>query len=214
MDTLSKEQRSALMKRVRRSDTAPELKLRKALHGQGLRYVVEDKRLPGSPDIVFPKHRTVVFVNGCFWHGHDCRQGRTPSTKQEFWIPKIEANKHRDDRKRAELEGLGWRVFTVWECQIKRLDGKPLADFAEALKDLITRGAVSSFSVLRRHPESVPQSGVLILCDTVPTRLPAVTRWETCIAACPGCGLTRRLAWEVRARSGSPRTPPSAPQPR
>ena len=127
------------MKRVRRSDTAPELKLRKALHRQGLRYVIGDKRLPGSPDIVLPKHRAVVFVHGCFWHGHDCRQGRAPSTKQEFWGPKIEGNRRRDESKRAQLEELGWRVFTVWECEFKRLDALAIAGFASALKEQITR---------------------------------------------------------------------------
>lgn len=137
MDRLTKDERSALMKRVRRSGTAPELKLRKALHRQGLRYLIGDKRLPGSPDLVFPKHRAVVFVHGCFWHGHECRQGRAPSTKQEFWIPKIEDNKRRDERKQAQLHALGWRVFTVWECQIKPLNGAPLAAFAFELSAAI-----------------------------------------------------------------------------
>jgi DNA mismatch endonuclease (patch repair protein) len=133
-DTLSKEQRSALMKRVRRSDTAPELKLRKALHREGLRYVIGNKRLPGSPDLVFPKHRTVVFVHGCFWHGHECRQGRAPTTRQDFWVPKIEGNQRRDARKQAELEELGWRVITIWECELKRLDKEQLQSFAASLK--------------------------------------------------------------------------------
>lgn len=137
MDRLTKYERSALMKRVRRSGTVPELKLRKALHRQGLRYLICDKRLPGSPDLVFPKHRAVVFVHGCFWHGHECRQGRAPSTKQEFWIPKIKDNKRRDERKQAQLQALGWRVFTVWECQIKPLDGAQLAAFAFELSAAI-----------------------------------------------------------------------------
>lgn len=138
MDRLTQEERSALMKRVKRSDTAPELKLRKALHREGLRYVIGDKRLPGSPDLSFPKHRAVVFVHGCFWHGHDCRQGRAPSTKQEFWIPKIEGNRRRDERKRAQLEALGWQVITVWECEFKRLSGEDLRLFAADLRGLIT----------------------------------------------------------------------------
>lgn len=133
MDTLSKEQRSALMKRVRRSDTAPELKLRRALHRQGLRYLIEDKRLPGSPDLVFPKYRVAIFVHGCFWHGHECRQGRAPSTRREFWVPKLEGNKRRDSRKRAQLEDLGWRVLTIWECEIKALDATSLSAFASDL---------------------------------------------------------------------------------
>lgn len=139
MDRLSQEERSALMKRVRRSNTAPELKLRKALHRQGLRYVVGDKRLPGSPDLVFPKHRVAIFVHGCFWHGHHCRHGRVPTTRQEFWMLKIEGNRARDDRKRVQLEALGWRVLTVWECQIKTLDPQKLVLFSAELKGRITQ---------------------------------------------------------------------------
>lgn len=108
MDRLSKEERSALMKKVRCSDTAPDLKLRKALHRAGLRYVIGDKRLPGTPDLVFPRHHAALFIHGCFWHGHDCRQGRVPSTNQGFWIPKIKGNKRRDERKQAQLQEVGW----------------------------------------------------------------------------------------------------------
>ena len=153
MDRLKQEERSALMKRVRRSDTAPELKIRKALHRQGLRYVIGDKRLPGSPDLVFPRHRSVVFVHGCFWHGHECRQGRAPSTKQEFWIPKIEGNKHRDERKRVLLEALGWRVLTVWECEFKKLGDESLAIFASELKACITADGPGNVGCcrFRRH---------------------------------------------------------------
>ena len=125
------------MKKVRRSDTEPEIKLRRALHRQGLRYVIGDKRLPGTPDLVFPKHRTVVFMHGCFWHGHDCRQGKTPSTNQEFWLPKIAANKERDARKRCALIKIGWRVITVWGCEFSKLEGESLASFAAALKNRI-----------------------------------------------------------------------------
>ena len=119
MDSLLPERRSALMKRVRRSDTAPELTLRRALHRLGLRYVIGDKRLPGTPDLVFPKYKTVVFVHGCFWHGHACRQGRPPKTNAGFWSPKIDANRERDARKERALRELGWRVITVWECELK-----------------------------------------------------------------------------------------------
>lgn len=138
MDRLSKEARSALMKRVQRSDTAPELKLRMALHRQGLRYVIGDTRLPGSPDIVFPRHRVALFVHGCFWHGHDCRQGRAPGSNQSFWLPKLEANKRRDASKHHQLEELGWRVITVWECELKHLQDAALEGFALALKARIS----------------------------------------------------------------------------
>ncbi len=107
------------MKRVRRADTKPEVTLRKALHRLGFRYVIGDKRLPGTPDLVFPKHRAAVFVHGCFWHGHECRQGRVPSSNVDYWAPKIVANRARDARKEQALRDLGWRVFTVWECELK-----------------------------------------------------------------------------------------------
>ena len=119
MDTLTPERRSALMKRVKRSDTKPELTLRKALHKVGFRYLIGDKRLPGTPDLAFPKHKAAVFVHGCFWHGHDCRQGRAPSSNVGYWVPKIEANRARDARKVQAVRILGWRVFTVWECELK-----------------------------------------------------------------------------------------------
>ena len=117
MDTLSPERRSALMKRVKRADTKAEITLRKELHRQGLRYVIGDQRLPGTPDLVFPKYKAVVFVHGCFWHGHDCRQGRAPTSNAGYWAPKLAANRERDARKEQALRNLGWRVFTVWGCE-------------------------------------------------------------------------------------------------
>lgn len=118
MDTLSPELRSALMKRVRRADTKPEMTLRKELHRLGLRYVIGDRRLPGTPDLVFPKYKAVVFVHGCFWHGHACRRGRAPSSNTAYWEPKLRANRQRDSRKERALDDLGWRVFTIWECEL------------------------------------------------------------------------------------------------
>ncbi|WP_343665452.1 very short patch repair endonuclease [Paraburkholderia tropica] len=124
VDTLTKEARSALMSRVRQKDTSPEVRLRKRLHAEGLRYVLHPPSLPGRPDLVFPKHRIVVFVHGCFWHGHTCRAGRVASSNHSYWSAKIAANQARDHRKAAELLALGWRVATVWECETKgaRLD--------------------------------------------------------------------------------------------
>lgn len=119
MDTISPQRRSALMKRVRRSDTKPEVTLRKALHRLGFRYVIGDKRLPGTPDLVFPKYKSAVFVHGCFWHGHECRQGRSPSSNTQYWGEKIPANQARDARKTRALRDLCWRVFTVWECELR-----------------------------------------------------------------------------------------------
>lgn len=117
-DTLSKERRSALMKRVKQKNTAPELIVRKALHKRGLRYKIADRKLPGRPDLSFPRHRAAVFVHGCFWHGHDCRAGRLPTTNTNYWVPKIEGNRQRDLRKEEGLRELGWRVFTLWQCKL------------------------------------------------------------------------------------------------
>lgn len=119
MDALSHERRSALMRRVKRADTKPEVTLRKELHHRGLRYVIGDRRLPGTPDLVFPRYKAIVFVHGCFWHGHTCRQGRLPSSNVEYWELKIAGNRLRDARKERALEDLGWRVFVVWECQLR-----------------------------------------------------------------------------------------------
>ena len=118
-DTLSKEQRSALMKRVKQKHTAPELTVRKALHKRGLRYNIGDRKLPGRPDLSFPRYGAVVFVHGCFWHGHDCRLGRRPSSNTDYWLPKIEANQRRDATKEGALRERSWRVFTLWQCQIE-----------------------------------------------------------------------------------------------
>ncbi|MDG9924479.1 MULTISPECIES: DNA mismatch endonuclease Vsr [unclassified Pseudomonas] len=114
--------RGDLMRAVRRADTKPELRVRRVLHALGLRFRLHRKSLPGSPDVVLPKHRTVIFVHGCFWHRHPgCRYASTPKTRQEFWLPKFEANIQRDARKEAQLRELGWRVLVVWECETRRL---------------------------------------------------------------------------------------------
>ncbi len=107
------------MARERQQDTAPELAVRRALHAHGLRFALHARDLPGRPDIVLPKRSSVVFVNGCFWHGHDCPHGRAaPKFNVGFWAEKIATNRERDRRQRAELRAAGWHVETVWECQI------------------------------------------------------------------------------------------------
>ncbi|CAM5794998.1 very short patch repair endonuclease [Rhizobacter fulvus] len=121
-DTLDRKARSELMSRVRQKHTEPEMAVRRSLHAEGLRYVLHPADLPGKPDLLFPKYGAAVFVHGCFWHGHDCRAGRTPSTNSAFWQLKIDRNRERDARKTGELEARGWRVFTVWECETKRCD--------------------------------------------------------------------------------------------
>lgn len=119
MDIISPERRSALMSRIRGRDTGIEVTVRKGLHRLGFRYRLGGAGLPGRPDIVLPKYRAVVFVHGCFWHGHDCPLYRLPKTRTDFWRAKVEANSERDERKAADLREAGWRVETVWECQIR-----------------------------------------------------------------------------------------------
>lgn len=108
-----------MMAGIRGKNTKPEMLIRRGLHRLGLRFLVHDKRLPGKPDMVFPKWQAAIFVNGCFWHGHDCRLFKLPSTRTEFWRDKICANKERDRMVIKRLEDTGWRTLTIWECQIK-----------------------------------------------------------------------------------------------
>ncbi len=107
------------MSRIRSKDTKPEILLRKALHGMGFRYRLHDSALPGSPDLVFPKYRAVIFVHGCFWHRHDCKATATPSTNQEFWLKKFADTITRDKRNIQKLLDCGWRVAIVWECVLR-----------------------------------------------------------------------------------------------
>lgn len=107
------------MARIAGKDTKPEVLVRKWLFAKGFRYRKNDNRLPGEPDMVFPKYRVVVFVHGCFWHGHeDCRKAKLPETAKGFWAKKITRNKERDRIAREKLEAAGWRVFVVWQCEI------------------------------------------------------------------------------------------------
>jgi DNA mismatch endonuclease (patch repair protein) len=120
MDIVAPDTRSRMMASVRSKNTKPELLLRKALHSLGYRYRLHQKNLPGKPDLVFPSRRAVVFLNGCFWHGHDCRKAALPTTRHEFWAEKIATNRSRDARDMADLSSLGWRVRVVWECDLRR----------------------------------------------------------------------------------------------
>lgn len=135
MDVHDKETRSYNMSRIKGKDTKPEEIVRKYLFSKGFRYRKNDKRLPGTPDIVFPKYKTAIFVNGCFWHGHkDCRYFVIPKTNTEFWLNKINANIERDRRKHNELKELGWKVIVVWECELKpAIIGKTLENLTDKL---------------------------------------------------------------------------------
>lgn len=120
MDKLTEEQRHRNMAAIRGKDTKPELLVRKYLFSRGFRYRLNHPRLPGHPDIVLRKYRTVIFVNGCFWHGHEnCKYFRLPKTNIDFWQKKIERNKERDKEEQCQLAAMGWHCITVWECQLK-----------------------------------------------------------------------------------------------
>ena len=120
VDTLTTEQRSALMARIKGVDTRPEMFVRRALHARGYRYRVHGRSLPGKPDLVFAKRRAAVFVHGCFWHRHGCKKTTTPKSRQDYWQGKFDKNVARDQRNLAQLADEGWRVYVVWECEIDR----------------------------------------------------------------------------------------------
>lgn len=120
MDIYCREKRSEIMSKVRSSDTKPEVAVRRVLHSLGFRFRLHSKALPGKPDIVLPKHRSVVFVHGCFWHHHEgCGKSKLPVTNAEFWQTKIAENVSRDMKTIRALKRLGWRVLVIWECETK-----------------------------------------------------------------------------------------------
>lgn len=117
------------MRAIKAKNTKPELLIRKQLHAVGKRYRLHVKDLPGKPDLVFPKYKAVIFIHGCFWHGHSCHLFKEPSSRKEFWVTKIEGNKARDKKHVSALLEQGWRVLTIWECAIKgslKIDQKKL----------------------------------------------------------------------------------------
>ena len=118
MDTLSSQERSARMRLIRSKHTKVELVVRRLVHGLGYRYRLHDRRVPGSPDLVFWNRRKVIFIHGCFWHGHDCKLGRMPKSRVEFWSKKISSNRARDAKVLAEIETLRWRALVLWECEL------------------------------------------------------------------------------------------------
>jgi DNA mismatch endonuclease (patch repair protein) len=128
-DDFTPEKRSQVMSRIRGRDTQPELALRSMLHRLGYRFTVHgplNRTLPGRPDLVLPKYRTVIFVHGCFWHGHEhCRHFRLPKSRRAFWKTKIEGNQARDLRNENSIRALGWHLVTIWECALKEKSDHP-----------------------------------------------------------------------------------------
>ena len=121
-----------MMSGIRSKNTRPELIVRRMLHAAGYRYRLHDRSLPGKPDLVFAGRKAVIFVNGCFWHGHDCHLFRWPGTRTDFWRDKISTNIRRDRRTRDELAALGWRVGEIWECSLKGRECRSPADVLAA----------------------------------------------------------------------------------
>lgn len=137
MDRLSPQRRSWLMSRVRSKNTTPEMRIRSALHSMGYRYRVHLKHLPGKPDVVFTKRRKVIFIHGCFWHGHEgCRYAKLPKTRIEFWSEKVSKNRTRDRLSIEALTEAGWSVLVVWQCELKDFSNliEKLCDFIETKK--------------------------------------------------------------------------------
>lgn len=134
MDTLSKLDRSALMARIRSKDTKPEKAVRSILHRLGFRFRLHQENLPGKPDIVLSRHRKIILIHGCFWHGHSCVLASKPKSNEDYWRRKIKTNRSRDRRVRAALASQGWLVYELWECEIRRMTGlvQKLIDFMRA----------------------------------------------------------------------------------
>ncbi len=143
MDVHDKETRSYNMSCIKGKNTKPEEIVRKYLFSQGFRYRKNDKKLPGTPDIVLPKYKTVIFVNGCFWHGHEgCRYYVVPKSNTEFWVNKIKTNKQRDIRKINDLHTLGWKIIIVWECMLKDNKAETLSKLSNQIKNINANSSI------------------------------------------------------------------------
>ena len=118
-DWLTPEQRRRVMQAIKNKDTGPEMAVRRLVHRLGYRYRLHKKGLPGRPDLVFGGRKKIIFVHGCFWHAHTCRYGRAPTSREEYWLPKLKRNKERDAENQEQLGKLGWSVMVIWECEIK-----------------------------------------------------------------------------------------------
>lgn len=118
-DTVDKKTRARMMASVKNKNTSPELNIRKALFAKGIRYRLHDRKLPGTPDLIFPKYKAVIFIHGCFWHNHNCKHGRLPTTNRAFWEHKLLGNARRDLQIIDKLHSLGWRTRVIWLCSLK-----------------------------------------------------------------------------------------------
>jgi DNA mismatch endonuclease, patch repair protein len=140
MDRVTPSDRSRMMAAVGCKDTAPERYLRKLLFAAGFRFRLHVAGLPGKPDIVLPRHKTVVFVHGCFWHGHSCARGKRPGSNTDFWNTKLDANIRRDRRNRAALKAAGWRSIVIWQCDLQRASSRLVRKLKAEKPGVGTRG--------------------------------------------------------------------------
>lgn len=155
MDVLTPEQRKRNMSAIKGKNTKPEVLVRKLLHGLGYRFRIQRKDLPGKPDIVLPKYKTAIFINGCFWHRHKgCKLASEPSTNRDFWEKKFAANVERDIRNYAALKEQGWNVLIIWECEVKEL-----------LRTKIIPGLPSRISTPYHTDENLPESAALMVAE-------------------------------------------------
>lgn len=143
-DVLTPDQRRLNMSRIRGKDTRAEMMIRKGLHALGLRFRLHRKDLPGTPDIVFPSRRAVIFVHGCYWHGHECSMFRLPTTNQQFWADKIARNRVNDCAAEDGLLRLGWRVMVVWECSLRGRGRRPTGDVINVIAHWLEGAAWTS----------------------------------------------------------------------
>ncbi len=139
------------MSSIRGKDTKPEMVIRRALHAHGIRYRLHAKRLPGRPDLVLRKYRAVIFVHGCFWHGHDCPMFRLPGSRTDFWKAKIDRNRERDREVMAVLAEQGWRRLTVWECSLRGKEKRPMEEVIQLTVDWL-QGSVEDFVIRGIRP--------------------------------------------------------------
>jgi DNA mismatch endonuclease, patch repair protein len=153
MDVLTSEQRRLNMSRIRGKDTKPEMLLRRGLHAAGLRFRLHGAKLPGKPDIVFPRYHAVILIHGCFWHGHDCPLFKMPATRPEFWAKKISGNRERDLRTAKALQLAGWRALTIWECSLKGPARRPLAEVVDYCA-AFTKGEAQHAELAGTSPEA------------------------------------------------------------
>ncbi|NHF65993.1 very short patch repair endonuclease [Xanthomonas hortorum] len=146
-DVLTPDQRRLNMSRIRGRDTKPEMIIRRGLHALGFRYRLQDRSLPGRPDLIFPRYRAVIFVHGCFWHGHDCSLFKLPTTRRDFWKDKIASNRVRDKRVENSLLEKGWQVAIVWECSLKGPGRKGAKEVLQQCRSFLLSSGVAQISI-------------------------------------------------------------------